>query len=66
VDTLMSVAGHFRLDPGAALEVLAEVTQTVASWRRVAASHGLTQADIDAMEPAFEHAEAQQARTLAP
>ena len=66
VDTLMSVAGHFRLDPGAALEVLAEVTQAVASWRRVAASHGLAQADIDAMEPAFEHAEAQRARTLAP
>jgi len=64
VDTLMSVADYYRLDTGAALEVLAEVTQAVARWRRVAASHGLPQPDIDAMEPAFEHAAGERARAL--
>jgi serine/threonine-protein kinase HipA len=64
VDTLMSVADHFRLGTGDALAVLAEVSRAVARWRRVAASHGLAEPDIDAMEPAFEHAESQRARTL--
>jgi len=30
----------------------------------VAATHGLQQADINAMEPAFEHAERKQAKAL--
>src|ERR1700729_3614807 len=47
VDTLMSVAGHFRLDEDAALVVLAEVMNGVAGWRDVAKSHGLTNRDID-------------------
>jgi serine/threonine-protein kinase HipA len=64
VDALMSVADYFRLDTGDALQVLAEVTGAVAHWRSVAASHSLPQRDIDAMEPAFEHAAAERARTL--
>ena len=64
VDTLMSVAGRFGLDASAAVSVLAEVTQAVAAWRDVAVSHGLQQEDLDAMEPAFEHAETERARAL--
>ena len=64
VDTLMSVAAYFRLDPSDALEVLAKVTRAVARWRAVAKSHGLLQQDLDTMEPAFEHAEGERARAL--
>jgi serine/threonine-protein kinase HipA len=64
VETLMSVAGYFRLDAGAALDVLGEVTRAAGRWREVAASHGLQQGDLDAMEPAFEHAESERARSL--
>lgn len=64
VTGLLEVAEFFRLDASSALEVLGEVTQATASWRDVATSHGLAQRDLDDMEPAFEHAEAEQARAL--
>jgi serine/threonine-protein kinase HipA len=64
VETLLSVADFFRLDASDALDILAEVTRATARWRRVAESHGLTQRDLDEMEPAFEHAEARQAIAL--
>ena len=64
VDTLMSVAAYFRLEASNALEVLAEVTRAVTRWRTVAKSHGLLQQALDAMEPAFEHAEGERARAL--
>ena len=64
VDTLMSVAGRFGLDAGAALSVLAEVTHATAAWREVAVACGLQQEDLDAMEPAFEHDETERARAL--
>ncbi len=65
VDTLISVAAYFRLDPGDAVEVLAQVARAAARWRMVAKTHGLTQQDLDVMEPAFEHAESQRAQELA-
>jgi serine/threonine-protein kinase HipA len=64
IDTLMSVAGRFGLDASAAVSVLAEVTHAVAPWRDVAVSYGLQPEDLDAMEPAFEHAETERARAL--
>ncbi len=64
VDTLMSVASYFRQEASDALEVLAEVTRAVTRWRTVAKSHGLMQQDLDAMAPAFEHAEGERARAL--
>jgi serine/threonine-protein kinase HipA len=65
IQTLLSIADCFRLDASHALAVLAEVTQATANWHRAAQSHGLTQREADDMEPAFEHAEARQARDLA-
>jgi serine/threonine-protein kinase HipA len=64
VDTLLRVAGDFRLDEAAALGILAEVTRAVAGWREVAAGYGIQEEDAEAMEPAFEHAEADRARSL--
>ena len=64
IDTLMNVAEYFRLKIGDAAAVLAQVADAVGHWRRVASSHGLQQADIDAMEPAFEHAERKRAQAL--
>jgi serine/threonine-protein kinase HipA len=64
VETLLGVADFFRLDADDALDVLAEVTRAAANWRRVAESHGLTPRDLAEMEPAFEHAEARQARSI--
>ena len=60
----MSVTDHFRLDAGAALGILGEVTRATRRWREVAAACGLQQGDLDAMEPAFEHAESERARAL--
>ena len=64
VDTLMSVAGYFRLDADAALVVLADVINAVAAWRDVAKSHGLMSREIELMKPAFEQPEANRARIL--
>ena len=64
VDTLMSVADRFGLDASAAVSVLAEVTHAAAAWRDVALGYGLQQEDLDAMEPAFDHAETERARAL--
>lgn len=64
VETLMSVTDHFRLDAAVALGILGEVTRATGRWREVATSCGLQQEDLDAMEPAFEHAESEQARAL--
>lgn len=65
VDTLMGTAGDFRLNLRQASDVLAQVARAVGRWRAVAASHGLQQADIDAMEPAFDHDERGRAQALA-
>jgi serine/threonine-protein kinase HipA len=65
VDALMAAAEDFRLNVREATEVLAQVTRAVGRWQVVAASHGLQQGDIDAMEPAFEHTERNRAQALA-
>jgi serine/threonine-protein kinase HipA len=65
VDTLMAVADYFRLNAQEAAEVLAQVASAVGRWRATAASHGLGQAEIDAMAPAFDHAERDRADAIA-
>jgi serine/threonine-protein kinase HipA len=64
VPTLLSVADFFGLDSSAALDVLADVARSTRNWRRAAQRYGLTQRDLDDMGPAFEHAEATEARDL--
>ena len=61
----MGVADYFRLNTQEAADVLAQVTSAVEHWRATAASHGLRQAEIEAMAPAFEHAERDRAHAIA-
>lgn len=49
----MHVSGRFRLDREQARGVLRHVASVVDRWRDVAARLGLSQAEIDAMAPAF-------------
>jgi serine/threonine-protein kinase HipA len=64
IDRLINVGPYFRLDDNKALEILAEVTRSVARWRNVDASYGLQQHELESMAPAFEHPEAELARQL--
>jgi serine/threonine-protein kinase HipA len=65
IDTLMGVADYFRINTQEAADVLAQVTSAVGHWRTTAASHGLRQGEIEAMAPAFEHAERDRAHAIA-
>jgi hypothetical protein len=60
---LLDVAPEFRLDPSEARIVLDEVCSATSSWREVAERTGL-QEEIDIVAPAFEHAEAEEARAF--
>lgn len=64
IDTMMGVAEYFRLSQEQAIDVLAQVTNATGCWRTVAAAQGLRQAAVNAMEPAFEHAERARAQAL--
>jgi serine/threonine-protein kinase HipA len=65
IDTLMGVSEYFRLNAREAADVLAQVTGAVGHWRATATSYGLKRAEINAMAPAFEHAERDQAQAMA-
>lgn len=64
VGLLLEVAPWFRLERAAALAVLGDVSEAVASWRRVASAAGLGVAAQRAMAPAFEHQRARDAAAL--
>jgi serine/threonine-protein kinase HipA len=64
VEPLLDAAAYFRLDGVDARRVLAEVADATSGWRTVAEGVGLGQAEIDLMEPAFEHEQALAARDL--
>ncbi len=66
VDLLLDVAPYFRLDQSTATGVIVHVERTVNRWRTVARHTGLSTSEMDAMEPAFEHAAAEDARSLTP
>jgi serine/threonine-protein kinase HipA len=55
LDTLLAVAGYFRLADAEARAALAEVIAATATWREVASRNGLNRAAVDRMAPAFEH-----------
>lgn len=66
IETLMGVARDFRLGEREAEATLKEIGRATASWRRVAAEHGLDRGEIEAMAPAFEHEEAKAVAKLVP
>lgn len=55
IDTAFSVASYFGIKLPEAKKIAAEVGAAVLAWREVAAGHGLTNAQINRMESAFEH-----------
>ncbi len=64
IETLMTVAGLFRLTKAATAGVLGQVLAATARWREVAARYGLPESEITDMAWAFEHPETDAARTL--
>ncbi len=64
ISSLLEVAEFFRLRDARAREVLDEVVGATIGWRTVAAQAGIRKGDIDRMEPAFEHAQAEIAREV--
>jgi serine/threonine-protein kinase HipA len=65
VDTLMSVAGDFRLGREPALRILAEVGDAVGQWSSAAEAIGLKRTEIEQMRHAFDHEQADRARRIA-
>ena len=55
LDAALGVASYFRLDKAQASAIARDVGEVVATWRGVAAQHGLTTRQIDRMASAFEH-----------
>jgi len=51
----LEVAGYFELEGDDPQKIAREVGEGVSTWRREAAAQGLTKAEIDRMESAFEH-----------
>jgi serine/threonine-protein kinase HipA len=62
VDALRSVAPYFRISTKRASEILGEVERAVALWRETGRALGMSETELDAFEPAFEHAEREVAR----
>jgi len=53
-DLALEVAHHFRFDPDEAAKSLKVIRNAVAGWRDVASSSGISRAEQDAMELAFQ------------
>ncbi len=64
VDTLIAVAGYFRLDDDQARQVLREVSDVTRLWRSAAQEAGLDRTELEQMARAFEHEQANRARQI--
>ena len=64
IEDALSAAGYFHLADEDALRILGEVHSTVSRWKQVGrdAAVGMTAAELESFEPAFEHEEMQSAR----
>jgi len=65
LDVLIEAAEHFRLDAAEARSTIGEVEAATRGWRAAARGAGIERAEIDGMAAAFEHEQAEAARTLA-
>jgi serine/threonine-protein kinase HipA len=65
LETLFGVTEHFRLDDDELRKAVERISAATGRWRAVAAEFGLDPAQIDSMEPAFEHDSALLAREMA-
>ncbi len=64
IDDALDAAPHFHLAPQAALRILGEVHAATRTWRELAQTPAIhmTAQEIEAFEPAFEHAAQRQAK----
>ena len=62
VEALRSVAPYFRITQPRAKAILGEVERAVAQWRTRGRALGMTAAELEQFEPAFEHDERQRSR----
>jgi len=62
IETTLEVAGSFGLTEKDARQIVTDITAGTDSWREVAQSSGLRKAEIERMEPAFEHQQRDLAR----
>jgi serine/threonine-protein kinase HipA len=65
LETALLVAELFGVTEQGGQEIVGEVAEATNNWREVAQSAGLGKAEIDRMEPAFEHAQRELAREIA-
>lgn len=65
IETTLEVASLFGLSKDKARLILGEVLNATKRWREIAASHGLSRAEIDRLAPAFDHDERAAAERLA-
>ncbi len=64
LETLFGVADLFGIADADLRTTIGRASAATRRWREVAADHGLVQAEIDSMEPAFEHESAELAREV--
>jgi serine/threonine-protein kinase HipA len=64
LDVLMGVAEYFRLTGDEARAVLRDVRRATSRWQAAAEEAGLDRAAVEQMAPAFEHQQAEVARTI--
>ncbi len=64
LDLALHVASYFGLTKEQAISISAEVGFAVSNWRKVASNLGLTSAEIERKESAFEHADLKQSLRL--
>jgi serine/threonine-protein kinase HipA len=62
LETAMAVAPAFGIDAAEAREIAREVGKAVGRWREAAAKSGVTRREVERMESAFEHEDAETAR----
>lgn len=62
IDALMSVAAYFKIRRARAKEIVGEVERAVGQWRQEGRRIGMSEPELEAFGPAFEHAERGRAR----
>ncbi len=66
LDVAMNVADYFELTKKDTNLIISEVANSVMIWRKEASQLGLSKAEINRMESAFEHEDLEYARALSP
>ncbi|MBF0360540.1 MAG: type II toxin-antitoxin system HipA family toxin [Oligoflexia bacterium] len=57
IEALLSVAPYFRINNFQVKKILSEVNKAIRAWRKKGRTLGMSEAELDMFEPAFEHSE---------